>query len=156
MQVAGSKFSDKDYRDQADFRTALREFLHFSEGQARLAGITPQQHLLLLIVRGHRSYPEVSIGEVANALHLTHHGASLLVDRSVKRGLLHRREDPDDRRRALVSLTDEGQRLLDRITEANRRELGMLEGDLFRDSLRQALLAYRNVGATSGRGVASS
>jgi DNA-binding MarR family transcriptional regulator len=144
-------FRDLDYRDQADFRCALRQFLHFSEEQARLAGITPQQHLLLLMVRGHRSYPSVSIGEVAQALQIRHHGASLLVDRSVRRGLLNRREDPMDRRRALVSWTDEGQRILDRITEANRRELGALEGVLFRDSFRQALQAYADLGIRSAK-----
>ena len=135
-------FPDSDYRDQADFRCALRQFLRFSEEQARAAGITPQQHLLLLIVRGHRSYPEVSIGEVADGLQIRHHAASLLVDRCVKRSLLYRREDPADRRRALVSLTEEGQRVLDEITLANRRELGALEGALFRDSFHQALQKY--------------
>ena len=133
------KLSDSDYRDQADFRRALRQFLHFSEEQARLCGITPQQHLLLLVVRGHRSYPNVSIGDAAGALQIRHHGASLLVDRSVKRGLLSRREDPTDRRRALVALTDEGQSILDRITLANRQELSALDHALFRDSLRQAV-----------------
>lgn len=136
-------FSDMEYRDQADFRCALRRFLHFSEEQARLAGITPQQHLLLLIARGHRSYPGVSIGEVADALQISHHGASLLVDRSVKRGLLDRREDREDRRRALVSLTERGQQILDQITEANRLELGSLDAALFRNSLHQGLQAYR-------------
>jgi DNA-binding MarR family transcriptional regulator len=141
-----TRFSDRDYRDQADFRRALRRFLHFSEEQARAVGITPQQHLLLLIVRGHPSYPGVSIGEVAEALQIRHHSASVLVDRSVQRGLLLREEDSQDRRRALVSLTDEGQRLLDRVTAANRRELGALEGDLFRDSFREALRSYDLIG----------
>ncbi len=136
-------FGDMEYRDQADFRCALRRFLHFSEEQARLAGITPQQHLLLLIARGHRSYPGVSIGEVAGGLQISHHGASLLVDRSVKRGLLDRREDLEDRRRALVSLTERGQQILDQITEANRRELGSLDSALFRNSLHQGLQACR-------------
>jgi DNA-binding MarR family transcriptional regulator len=140
----GGRFSDGDYQDQADFRCALREFLHFSEEQARAVGITPQQHLLLLIIRGHRGYPRVSIGEIADALRIRHHGASLLVDRSVKRGLLRRQEDPGDRRRVLVSLTEEGQRLLDRITMENRRELSALEESLFRDSLRQAIQVYND------------
>jgi DNA-binding MarR family transcriptional regulator len=139
--TVASQFTDSDYRDQADFRRAWRRFLRFSEEQARLAGITPQQHMLLLIVRGHASYPRVSIGAVAEALQISHHGASLLVDRSVKRGLLNRKEDTQDRRRALVSLSFEGQKLLDRITEGNRRELTALEHDLFHDSLRQALQA---------------
>src|SRR5438270_9249573 len=114
---------DVDFREQAEFRAALRRFLRYSEQQARYFGITPQQHLLLLSVRGHSQYPNVSIGDVAEALQIRHHSASLLVDRCVRRGLLSRREDPNDRRRALVALTDEGQVVLDNITKANRRQL---------------------------------
>lgn len=144
-----SLFGDAVYRDQADFRCALRQFQHFSEEQARLHGITPQQHLLLLILRGHRSYPGVSIGEIAVALQIRHHGASLLVDRCVKRGLLDREEDPQDRRRALVTLTEDGQQILDRITLANRREMGSLGQALFRDSLRQTLDVFNEAVSAS-------
>jgi DNA-binding MarR family transcriptional regulator len=140
--ASGGEFNESIYRDHADFRYALRRFLRFSEEQARAAGITPQQHLLLLIVRGHPSYPHVSIGDIAERLQIRHHSASLLVERGVRRGLLHRREDSRDRRRALVSLTHEGQQLLDRLLHANGRELGALESTLFRDSLWQALHAY--------------
>lgn len=133
---------DSDYRDQADFRCALRKFLRFSEERAREQGITPQQHLLLLIVRGHESYPGVSIGAIAEALQVRHHSASLLVDRCVRRGLLSRREDPNDRRRALVALTPDGEEILARITRANRSAIRSLEGALFRDSLRAALQSY--------------
>jgi DNA-binding MarR family transcriptional regulator len=140
---------DTDYRDHADFRYAIRRFLRYSEQQARACGITPQQHLLLLIVRGHPSYPAVSIGEIAERLQLRHHSASLLVERGVQRGLLRREKDGVDRRRALVSLTDEGARILARITQANKQELKALDDALFRlrDSLRRAL---RTGTATSG------
>ena len=127
--------TDADYQILADFRCALREFLAFSEEQARAAGITPQQHMLLLIVRGHRAYPKVSIGDIAQALRISHHGASLLVDRGVRRGLLTRREDPSDRRRALISLSAAGQNLLAEITLANWRELHTLENELFETPL---------------------
>jgi DNA-binding MarR family transcriptional regulator len=128
-----------DYRDLADFRYALRLFLRFSEQQARACGISPQQHQLLLAVRGHTHYPHVTIGDIAHRLQVRHHSASRLVERGVQRGLLQRKEDVRDRRRALVSLTEEGERLLARITEANRQELRSLEEALFRDSLRQML-----------------
>lgn len=134
-----SKFKDSDYQDLADFRCALRTFMSFSERQARAAGITPQQHLLLLLARGHRSAPGVNIGELAKSLQVRHHSASLLVDRCVKRGLVMRREDPDDRRRALVSLTPLGQQILDTIMSANRIEMGKLEEPLFRNSLIAAV-----------------
>jgi DNA-binding MarR family transcriptional regulator len=126
--------TERDFREQADFRYAMRRFSRFSELQARREGITPQQHLVLLLIRGHPSYPEVSIGEIAERMQIKHHSASLLIERTLQRGLVTRQTDEVDRRRALVSLTDEGQRILDRITLANRRELGAMDPSLFRSS----------------------
>ena len=132
-------FTDNDYREQADARRTLRRFVHFSEEQARINGVTPQQHLLLLLTRGHPSYPHVNIGQLAESLQVRHHSASLLVDRCVKRGLLQRAEDTQDRRRALICLTDEGQKILDHVMAANRTELRALEKLLFRPSFMQTL-----------------
>lgn len=134
-----TKLSQSDYRDQADFRYAVRRFVRFSELQARQEGITPQQHLLLLMVRGHESYPRVSIGEIAERLQVRHHSTSLLVERMVQRGLVSREIDGADRRRALVALTPTGQEVLDRIMIANRHELRELDEQLFRSSFIQAL-----------------
>jgi DNA-binding MarR family transcriptional regulator len=126
----GGRLADEDYRAHADVRYALRRFMRVSERTARAAGITPQQHLLLLAVRGHRSYPQVTITEIAEHLQVGHNGASLLVKRAVQRGLLRCQEDPADRRRALVSLTEQGASILERIIRANRDELGKPEGAL--------------------------
>lgn len=120
-------FTDEDYRAQATFRRTLRAFLSRSEHEAREAGITPQQYLLLLVVRGHSGYPGITIGTITEDLKLAQPTASLLVDRAVKRGLLTRVEDVSDRRRALVSLTAEGQGILDRIMSANREYLVKLK-----------------------------
>jgi DNA-binding MarR family transcriptional regulator len=117
----------------------LREFLRFAEEQARQEGITPQQYVLLVVTRGHEDYPNVTIGDIAQALQVRQSSASLLVDRSVRRGLLDRREDPVDRRRAIVQLTDQGQQVLDVIMAANRRELGALRDSLFRESFLSAV-----------------
>jgi DNA-binding MarR family transcriptional regulator len=134
-----SEFDDSDYQTQAAFRHALRRFLHFSEQQARAHGITPQQHIALLSIRGQKTYPRVTVGDVAEAMQMRHHSASLLIDRCVKRGLLDRREDPDDRRRVMLSLTDEGQQVLDEITQANREELHALDLDVFQRVVRNAV-----------------
>lgn len=139
VQPTVTHFREQDYRDQADFRCGLRQFLRFSEEQARKAGITPQQHVLLAIVRGHAEYPNVAIGAIADSLQVRQSSASLLVDRCVKRGLLNRDEDPLDRRRAIISLTEEGQRILDEIMDANRRELGELHDTLFRQSFLETI-----------------
>jgi DNA-binding MarR family transcriptional regulator len=137
--MADGQFSDRDYRDQSDFRYAIRRFLRFSELHARAAGITPQQHVLLAVVRGHTAYPAVSIGQIAERLQLKHQSTSVLVDRAVQRGLLWRQEDPGDRRRAVVALTPEGQRVLNGIMAANRTAMRALEDELFPESLRRAL-----------------
>lgn len=130
---------DRLYQEQAGLRHALRRFLRFSEEQARLHGITPQQHIALLSIRGALSYPRVTVGDVAEAMQMRHHSASLLVDRCVKRGLVNREEDPEDRRRVMLSLTSEGQILLDDITRANRRHLRTLDLHPVRRSVLQGL-----------------
>ena len=47
------------------------------------------------------------------ALGLTSGTVSLRLDRLVKRGVVTRRPDPDDRRSSLIELTEDGQRLFD-------------------------------------------
>lgn len=136
---AGSAYTEEDYRENAAFRVGLHEFLRQADERARERGLTAQQYLLLLLVRGHPKYPAVTIGDISSAMRLQQSSTSLLVDRCVKRGILLRSEDPVDRRRALVHLSQEGQRLLDDIMEANRRALGRLEAAIFGTSLRDAI-----------------
>src|SRR5689334_14915955 len=87
---------DDQYRELLAFRTGLRRFLRWSEEQAAAAGLTPQQHQLLLAIRGSATPP--SVGDVADLLLLRHHSAVELVDRAEQAGLVIRGSDPVDRR----------------------------------------------------------
>jgi DNA-binding MarR family transcriptional regulator len=136
--VKRGHFSEQEYRDQAAFRVALYAFLHYADEQAREVGLTPKQWLLLLTLRGHRDYPSVSIRDLADALQIRQSSTSLLVDRAVHHGYLRRVTATDDRRKVMVSLTESGQRLLDTVMEANRRELGRLNWTRLAATLRQA------------------
>ncbi len=78
--------TDADYQTQAAFRHALRRFMRVSEENARAAGITPTQYLLLLAVRGHRSYPAVPLIAIAEHLQLRQSATSLLVTRRQPHG----------------------------------------------------------------------
>ena len=144
-ELDASTLTDQDYQAQAAFRYAIRRFERFSEQQAYALDITPQQHLLLLTVRGHPSYPAVSITEVAERLQIRHHSASLLVHRAWANGLLTREKDAVDRRKVMVALTPKGEQTLTRITLANREELRSLDNAIFgiRDSLRRTLQARK-------------
>jgi DNA-binding MarR family transcriptional regulator len=148
--AVGNSPADLDheaFQVHANFRYVVRRFLRYSEDQARLASITPQQHLLLLAVRGHPLYPKVTIKDIAQRLQLRHHSTSLLVDRAVRRGLVTRAGDPADRRRVIVSLTDDGAQVLHRVTYANRAELRALDAEFVR--VHQSLMRVFEQGEES-------
>ena len=44
--------SHEEYRALAEFRFQIRRFLHFSGEEVRAQGLEPQQHQLLLAVKG--------------------------------------------------------------------------------------------------------
>jgi DNA-binding MarR family transcriptional regulator len=115
---------DDQYRELLAFRTGLRRFLRWSEEQAAAAGLTPQQHQLLLAIRGSAAPP--SVGDVADLLLLRHHSAVELVDRAEQAGLVLRRSDPADRRLVRLAVTARGEHLLARLSAAHLEELGRL------------------------------
>ena len=72
----------------AELRYQIRRFLRFSENAARQAGIEPQQHQLLLAVRGLPDALKPTIGVLAERMQLQHHSTVELIDRLVERGFL--------------------------------------------------------------------
>jgi len=117
---------DRDYERLLEFRTALRQFLHWSETQAVGAGITAAQHQLLLAVRGHLGDRGPTVGDLADSLLLRHHSAVELIDRAEEAGLVRRVHDPDDRRVVRLRLTARGTRVLERLAEVHVEELARL------------------------------
>lgn len=126
MAGASPPLSEGDYRHLADFRSELREFLHFSEAAAHEVGIHPQQHQALLIIRGSRVPDAITVGELALRLKIKPHTALELVNRMVNDGLLVRAADPADGRRILLRLTRRSARLLSRLSAAHKTELARI------------------------------
>ncbi|HVV36697.1 MAG TPA: helix-turn-helix domain-containing protein [Acidimicrobiales bacterium] len=118
--------TDQDYRNLLALRTALRQFLHWSEQRAQAAGLTPAQHQLLLAVRGHDGAAAPTIGDIAAHLLLRHHSAVGLVDRAEEAGLVVRRRDDDDRRIVRVALTAKGDRVLESLSADHLDEIRRL------------------------------
>jgi DNA-binding MarR family transcriptional regulator len=127
-----------DYEALAEFRYQIRKFIRFSERAARDAGVEPQQHQLLLAVKGMPADVAPSIGEVASRLQIVHHSAVELVDRLEEQGLIQRRRNPDDRRQVFLSLTQKGERVLRELTVHHRRELAT-SGPELASALRKLL-----------------
>lgn len=115
-------------RELAQFRYALRKFHRFSELAARTAGITPQQHQLLLGVEGFTGRGSATIRELAEFLQERHHSVVGLVERAVHNGLVVRAHDARDRRVVNVSLTPAGRKILLALTRMHYGQAKRLQG----------------------------
>jgi DNA-binding MarR family transcriptional regulator len=97
----------------AEFRESLRRFLRQSERVARRAGLTPQRHLLLLMIKGARDGSEQStVTELSERLQLAQSTVTELVSRAEEVGLVAREQSQSDARVAHLRLTPEGERRL--------------------------------------------
>lgn len=124
-----TRLKKADYVALAQFRATLRRFLHHSDEGAREAGVTPQQHQLVLAIKGsEREW--ATVAEVAEALQIRHHAAVGLANRCVEAGLITRAPDTEDRRQVRLTVTKRGEEVLSHLVEHNREEL---------EALRQAL-----------------
>lgn len=123
-----------DYEAIASFRYAIRRFLRFSEQAARATGVTPQQHQLLLAVKGFPGRDYASVSELADRLQTRQHSMVGLIDRTEAQGLVRREQGTTDRRQVFIHLTPEGERMLRKLVAQHRRELS---------SMRDALLGVK-------------
>jgi DNA-binding MarR family transcriptional regulator len=124
MTKRSRRLQDEDFGRLLAFRDGLRRFQHWSDEQAKAAGLTGTQHQLLLAVRGHGSPP--SIRDVADHLLLRHHSVVELVDRAVAAGLLERAGDDDDQRVVRLRLTAKGADRVESLAHAHLEELSRL------------------------------
>jgi DNA-binding MarR family transcriptional regulator len=126
-------------RQLAEFRHRIRQFLHSSEEIARSRGIEPQQHQLLLAVKGLPMGVRPTVTALSQQLCLRHHSTVELIDRLVERGALKRRHGNLDHREVLVELTPCGEDLLHRLSALHWEEL-RVSGP----ALSESLLAVMN------------
>ena len=117
------KLDTHEYALLAEFRYALRSFIHFSESAAKGVGLNAQQYQALLALRGFPKEREVTINDLARQLLIRHNTAVGLVDRLGKEGFVTRRQSRVDGRRIHLQLTAKGDRMLERLASVHREEL---------------------------------
>jgi DNA-binding MarR family transcriptional regulator len=93
---------------------------------AREYGLTVQQGQLLCVLMG-RPY---GMGDLGATLGLEKSSLTGLADRAVRRGLVRREPDPDDRRAVQVVLTEEGRELAEDFYAATCRRVDELAAGL--------------------------
>lgn len=117
------EISHTDYQALAELRYQLRRFLRLSEEAVRARGLKPQQHQLLLALKGLPGGRKATIGELAERLQVQHHSAVELIDRLVERGLVVRARDGTDQRKVIITLTPQGEKVLQELSLYHRAEL---------------------------------
>jgi len=123
-------FSQDHYRQLAELRFRLRRYLQLSEQVARTHGIEPQQHQLMLTIKGLPSNTAPTVSALANRLCLRHHSTVELINRLVERGAAQRKPSLKDRRQVLVELTPAGEELLEKLKSHHQTELQTFAPDL--------------------------
>jgi DNA-binding MarR family transcriptional regulator len=118
-----NKISLAEYQALAEFRYQMRLFTRFSEQASRSVGLEPQQHQLLLAIKGLPSDKIATIGTLAERLQIEHHSAVELIDRLVEKDLVERSRDEEDQRRVLINLTPQGEAILQKLSLFHRAEL---------------------------------
>lgn len=141
------EISAAGYRRLAEFRYRIRQFLHISEEAARSKGIEPQQHQVLLAIKGLPEGSRPTVRTISERLCLRHHSTVELIDRLVEHGLVARRHSEQDRREVLIKLTPQGEELLHQLSVLLWQEL-KVSGPALSESLL-TLLAHSTDGGRS-------
>src|SRR5690348_3951627 len=122
-QPGTDTISKPEFESIAAFRYAIRKFLRFSEQAARRERITPQQHQLLLAIKGFPGRDRATVSELAERLQMRQHSMVGLIDRTEAQGMVRREPGTVDRRQVFVRLTPKGEEVLLRLAVQHRREL---------------------------------
>ncbi len=102
----------------AGLRSSLRVFMRKTEQTARRSGLTPQRHLLLLMIKGAPDGSERStVTELSERLQLAQSTVTELVRRAEDAGLIVREQSESDGRVVYLRLTPEGERRLEQVDE---------------------------------------
>lgn len=117
----------------------------------RPSGVTALQYTSLTVLERR---PTMTSADLARASFVRAQSTADLVGALERRGLIHRTPDADNRRRLLISLTDEGRRFLDDyrplVADVEERMLGGLDAAA-RESFRSYLRSCRGALADLSR-----
>ena len=138
-----------DYRTLAEFRYQIRCFLSFSEGAARAAGVEPQQHQLLLALKGLPVGKRATIRTLAERLCVAHDTTVELIDRLEAAGLVDRARGEQDKREVIVSILPAGESLLAGLSRLHQEQLQSV-GPSLRDALNSILDRDHHPSAADG------
>ena len=113
----------QDYVALAELRYQIRRFVRFSEEVCRNTSLRPQQHQLMLTLKGLPDGTRPSVGDIARRLQIKHHSTVELIDRLAARGYVRRHRGEADKRKVLLTLARKGENVLRKLSLQHLAEL---------------------------------
>ena len=107
--------------------------------------LTQYRSLVVLASRGPQG-----VAALAEAVAVTPPTASRLVDRLVKKGLVRRRTDRQDRRQVRIALTETGRHLVDAVSVRRRQEIAALLATIAPETQRSVVDALSQLAEVAG------
>jgi DNA-binding MarR family transcriptional regulator len=107
--------------------------------------LTQYRSLVVLASRGPQG-----VAALAEAVAVTPPTVSRLVDRLIKKGLVRRRTDRNDRRQVRIALTESGRALIEAVSKRRRQEIAGLLSTIAPETQRSVVDALAQLAAVAG------
>jgi len=122
-----------DFEALAEFRYLLRKFLRFSRDFLRAnAALNTEQYEALLAIKAFAAPEGLTISQLSERLQVKHHSAVNIVDRLVNKKLITRETTGTDRRQRYVQLTAKGDKLIEELALAHRKQVRLRSVDMIK------------------------
>lgn len=115
------RFRNEYHKGLINLNFTVRQLSYEFYQSLKVHGIAEQQYNVLRILRGFRSGLPLSIGFIKERMLDRDSDVSRIVDRLYEKGLVTRKENPDDRRQKSVEITDKGLAILDGMLECEKK-----------------------------------
>lgn len=115
------RFRNEYHKGLINLNFTVRQLSYEFYQSLKVHGIAEQQYNVLRILRGFRSSLPISIGFIKERMLDRDSDVSRIVDRLYEKGLVTRKENPDDRRQKSVEITEKGLAILDRMFECEKK-----------------------------------
>jgi DNA-binding MarR family transcriptional regulator len=112
------------------WRSSVQKFLHGSRDILRQHGVSTRAYHAMLEIWAAPEGKGLSIGPLADLIHLRHNSAVGVADQLCKKGFAVRKRAAGDKRVVYVQLTDSGRMVLAALVDDHLRELNKISGDL--------------------------
>ncbi|HEY4127526.1 MAG TPA: hypothetical protein VGN70_05735 [Gammaproteobacteria bacterium] len=112
------------------WRSSVQNFLHGSKSILKKHGVSTRAYHAMLEIWAAPDGSGLSIGPLADLIHVKHNSAVTVADQLCKKGYTVRKRAASDKRVVFVQLTDQGRMVLAALVDDHLRELSKISATL--------------------------